>query len=398
MISSPIYLDYCATTPCDPDVVQSMLPYFTEHFGNAASRDHNFGWLALDAVEIAREQIAHLIHAASKEIIFTSGATESINLALKGLIDASESSTNHIITSKVEHQAVLDTCAYLERKGCSITYLDVDEYGLISLDALENAIQEQTLCIALMYGNNETGVLNPVREIGRIARKYGVCFFCDATQAVGKADINVNEAEIDLMSFSAHKMYGPKGVGALFVRRGLPMSKISRQQHGGDHERGNRSGTLNVPGIVGFGKAAEICSKQMHTESEFLQHLRNTFEKTLLNKVPSACVNGGKNRLPHITSVLFPSVDAELLLLAISKHLALSRGSACSGITQKPSHVLQAMGLTNELARNAIRISLGRFTKEEDITYAVKILSNAVSAMEIKNKDVRSVLIGNTID
>ncbi|MFC6102071.1 cysteine desulfurase family protein [Olivibacter domesticus] len=398
MTSSPRYLDYCATTPCDPDVVQSMLPYFTEHFGNAASRDHNFGWLALDAVEIAREQIAHLIQAASKEIVFTSGATESINLALKGLVDASESSTNHIITSKVEHQAVLDTCAYLEKKGYSITYLDVDEYGLISLEALEDAIQEKTLCIALMYGNNETGVLNPVREIGHIARKYGVCFFCDATQAVGKVDVNVNEAEIDLMSFSAHKMYGPKGVGALFVRRNLPMSKISRQQHGGDHERGSRSGTLNVPGIVGFGKAAEICSKKMRAESAFLQHLRDTLETMLLSKIPSACINGGKNRLPHITNVLFPSVDAELLLLATSKHLALSRGSACSGITQKPSHVLQGMGLTDELARNAIRISLGRFTKEEDIMYAVEILSNAVSAMEIKNKDIRSVLIGNTID
>lgn len=392
MISSPIYLDYCATTPCDPNVVQTMLPYFTEHFGNAASRDHNFGWLALDAVELAREQIAHLIRASSKEIVFTSGATESINLALKGLIEANEPERNHIITSKVEHQAVLDTCAYLEKKGYAITYLDVDEQGLISLDALEKSIQEQTGCIALMYGNNETGVLNPVREIGGIARKYGVCFFCDATQAVGKVAIDVNRDEIDFMSFSAHKIYGPKGVGALFMRSNQPRAKILRQQHGGDHERGNRSGTLNVPGIVGFGKAAEICSKEMHREGLFVQRLRDTLEEGLLSSIPSAYVNGARNRLPHVTNIVFPSIDAEMLLLAVSKHVALSRGSACSGITQKSSHVLRAMGLAENFARSAVRISVGRFTKEDDITYAVKILSNAVSDLENKNNVDRELI------
>lgn len=385
MMETPIYLDYCATTPCDPRVVECMLPYFTKYFGNAASSDHNFGWMALDAVELAREQIARLIGATSSEIIFTSGATESINLALKGLVEANGDGRNHIITSKVEHQAVLDTCAYLEKKGFDVTYLDVDDKGTISLDNLEHTIQEHTLCLALMYGNNETGVVNPVKEIGEIARKYGVYFLCDGTQAVGKIPVDVYKDHIDSMAFSAHKMYGPKGIGALFVRNKEPKTKILRQQHGGSHERGNRSGTLNVPSIAGFGKAAEICEQEIQTEGVYLQHLRDRMERQLLQKIPSAYVNGGKTRLPHISNITFPLIDAEQLLLAIAKHVALSRGSACSGITQKPSHVLQAMGLSDSLARNAIRISLGRFTKEEETNQVVNILSNGVLDMQRKN-------------
>ena len=378
MIIEPLYFDYCATTPCDQRVVEAMLPYFTRHYGNTASRDHGFGWLAKEATEQAREQIAQLIQANPKQIVFTSGATEAINLALKGLTEANTSKGKHIITAKTEHTAVLDTCAYLEEKGFSITYLSTDTYGMISLDELEQSIRKETICIALMYANNETGVVHPVKAIGAIARKYGVCFMCDATQAVGKIPVNVED--IDLMPFSAHKMYGPKGVGALYVRNN---KSILQQLHGGAHERGNRSGTLNTPGIVGFGKAAELCSGEMTTESSILQMLRDKLEHELLELIPGSFVNGGGNRLPHVSNILFPRIDSEQLLLTVSKHLALSRGSACSGIVQQPSHVLLAMGLTREDARNSIRISLGRFTKEEDVNFAVSLLTETVQQLQL---------------
>lgn len=376
MITEPLYFDYCATTPCDPRVVNDMLPYFTRHFGNTASRDHSFGWLANDAVELAREQVANLIQAKPKQIIFTSGATEAINLALKGFAEANPAKGKHIITATTEHTAVLDTCAWLEEKGFSITYLPVDHHGVISLDELVQAIQQDTICIALMYANNETGVIHPVKEIGAIAKKHGICFICDATQAVGKVPVHVDEAHIDLMAFSAHKIYGPKGAGALYIRK----ANILRQIHGGSHERGNRSGTLNTPGIVGFGKAAALCRREMAGN---LQPLRDRMENALLEKFPGAAVNGSGERLPHVSNILFPGIDSEQLLLHVSKHLALSRGSACSGIVQQPSHVLMAMGLTPADARNSIRISLGRFTEEKEVTAAIELLSEAVQQLQL---------------
>lgn len=382
MTTVPIYLDYCATTPCDPRVVEEMLPYFTRNFGNAASRDHSFGWLAREAVEQAREQVAGLIQAHPRQIVFTSGATEAINLALKGLVEASPSKRKHIITAQTEHKAVLDTCDYLEKKGYAITYLPVDKNGLLSLDELEAAITHETICIALMYANNETGVINPVKEIGSIARKHNVYFMCDATQAVGKIPVNVEETHIDLMPFSAHKLYGPMGVGALFVRnKGI----VLQQHHGGNHERGSRSGTLNTPGIAGFGKAAELCLDEMSTESRRLQKLRDSMESALLANIAGASVNGKGNRLSHVSNMLFTGVDSEQLLLAVSKDLALSRGSACSGLVQQPSHVLQAMGLTREDAGNSVRISLGRFTTATEVDAAIKILSETVQKLQLIN-------------
>lgn len=385
MMPGPLYFDYCATTPCDPRVVADMLPYFTQHFGNAASSDHSFGWLAKDAVELAREQVAGLIDASPRQIIFTSGATEAVNLALKGLVEANPSKGKHIITGRTEHKAVLDTCAYLEKKGCSVTYLDVNGQGMLSLDELEQAIGKETICIALMYANNETGVINPVKAIGEIAKKHGVCFMCDATQAAGKVPVSVTEAHIDLMPFSAHKLYGPKGVGALFIRNSDPKVKILQQHHGGSQERGNRSGTLNTPGIVGFGKAADICRLEMQAEALRLQKLRDSMENELLEKLPGSSVNGTGKRLPHVSNILFPGVDGEQLLLAVSRRLALSRGSACSGIVQRPSHVLLAMGLTPDDARNAIRISLGRFTEEREVEQAAALLCETVRQLQFIN-------------
>lgn len=382
MTTVPIYLDYCATTPCDPRVVEEMLPYFTRNFGNAASRDHSFGWLAREAVEQAREQVAGLIQAAPRQIVFTSGATEAINLALKGLVEANPSKGKHIITAQTEHKAVLDTCAYLEKQGYSVTCLPVDKNGLLSLDELEAAITHETICIALMYANNETGVINPVKEIGNITRKHNVYFMCDATQAIGKIPVDVDEAHIDLMPFSVHKLYGPMGVGALFIRNKV---SILQQHHGGSHERGSRSGTLNTPGIAGFGKAAELCLHEMSAESKRLQKLRDRMENRLLADIAGASINGKGNRLPHVSNMLFPGTDSEQLLLAVSKHLALSRGSACSGLVQQPSHVLQAMGLTREDAGNSIRISLGRFTTAAEVDDAIRILSETVQQLQLIN-------------
>ncbi len=378
MNRAPIYLDYNATTPCDPRVVSCMLPYFTHQFGNAASADHSHGWQAREAVEDAREQAARLIGVNATKLFFTSGATESINLALKGIAGAMRGRGNHIITCQTEHRAVLDTCAYLEKTGYRVTYLGVDSQGHLSLEALEAAIGSSTICIAFMYANNETGIIHPVEAIGAISRKHGVPFFCDATQAAGK--IPVNAGATDLLAFSAHKLYGPKGVGALFVRSND--LNLSPQQHGGNHERGLRSGTLNVPGIVGLGKAAELCRLEMTAEAARLDLLRNRMEQTLLQHLPGAVVNGRGERLPHVSNLLLPHPNAEQLLLSLAQHLSLSRGSACSGLIQQPSHVLKAMGLSSEKAHRAIRISLGRFTRPEEADEAAALLTQAVLAAE----------------
>ncbi|QEH40467.1 cysteine desulfurase family protein [Chitinophaga sp. XS-30] len=385
MIAAPIYLDYCSTTPCDPRVVETMLPHFTRQFGNPASRDHSFGWLAKETVEQAREQVAALVQATPREIIFTSGATEAVNLALKGLAAANPAAGRHIITAATEHKAVLDTCDHLEKNGYATTRLPVDRQGMLSLDELEQAIREDTVCIAIMYANNETGVINPVRQIGEIARKHGICFMCDATQAVGKIPVSVADAHIDLMAFSAHKLYGPMGVGALFVRHRRPPVNILQQQHGGGQERGTRSGTLNTPGIAGFGKAADICRLEMKEEALRLRQLRDRMETALLEKIPGAGINGAGERLPHVSNIRFPGTDNEQLLLTVSRRLALSRGSACSGIVQQPSHVLQAMGLTGEEAGNSVRISLGRFTTDNEVDIAVEILTETVRQLQCIN-------------
>jgi cysteine desulfurase len=326
----PIYLDNNATTPMDPRVLETMLPYFTDNFGNAASRNHPFGWAAEEAVDYAREQVANLIGADPKEIIFTSGATEADNLGIKGIFEMYASKGNHIITCTTEHKAVLDTCKHLEKLGAQVTYLEVLPDGMIDLAALENAITDKTILIAIMYGNNEIGVVQPVKEISAIARKHNVLFFTDGTQAVGKIPVDVIADGIDLMAFTAHKMYGPKGIGALYVRRKNPRVKVTAQMDGGGHERSMRSGTLNVPGIVGFGKAAEICKNEMAAESARLRILRDKLENGLL-QLEESYLNGHKeNRLPHTTNISFKYVEGEGLLMGFNKNIALSSGSACT--------------------------------------------------------------------
>lgn len=374
----PIYLDNNATTPCDPRVVETMLPYFTEKFGNAASRSHSFGWTAEEAVDYAREQVAKLINADPKEIIFTSGATEADNLALKGVYEMYASKGNHIITCVTEHKAVLDACKHIEKLGGQVTYLPVDNEGLIDLAELEKSITDKTILIAIMYGNNEVGVIQPVREISKIARKHGVLFFTDATQAAGKVPVDVHADGIDLLAFSAHKMYGPKGVGALYVRRKGPRVKVTAQMDGGGHERGMRSGTMNVPGIVGFGKACEIAMNEMEAEGKRLSILRDKLEQGLL-QLEEAYVNGSiENRLPHVANISFKYVEGEGLMMGFNKNIALSSGSACTSASLEPSYVLKAMGLGDDLAHSSLRFGLGRFTTEEQIDYTIKAISETV--------------------
>ncbi|QQS30619.1 MAG: IscS subfamily cysteine desulfurase [Sphingobacteriales bacterium] len=377
----PIYLDNSATTPMDPRVLEAMLPYFTEQFGNAASRNHPFGWSAEEAVDYGRGQIAQLINANPKEIIFTSGATEAINLAIKGVADMYSRQGNHIITVKTEHKAVLDTCKNLQKKGIDVTYLDVQEDGLISLEVLEKAFTPKTILVSVMFANNEIGVLQPIEEIARITHKHGALFMTDATQAVGKVPVDVQKLGIDLMSFTAHKMYGPKGVGALFVRRKNPRVKLTAQLDGGGHERGMRSGTLNVPGIVGFGKAAELCRLEMSTESERLSNLRNKLESGLI-KLEESYINGNtQHRLPHITNISFKYVEGEGLMMGFNKNIGVSSGSACTSASLEPSYVLVALGLDDELAHSSIRFSLGRFNTEEQIDYTIEQVTKAVNRM-----------------
>lgn len=381
MLKLPIYLDYNATTPCDPRVVEAMLPFFTQQFGNAASRHHSFGWQAEEAVEKAREQVADLIGAESKEIIFTSGATEADNLALKGAAETYAVKGSHIITCNIEHKAVLDVCRALEKKGVDVTYLPVNAEGLITPDQVEAAILPNTILVAIMYANNELGTLMPVKEIGAVARKHNVLHFTDATQAVGKIPVDVNRDNIDLLALSAHKLYGPKGAGALYVRRRGPRVKLTAQQHGGGHERDLRSGTLNVPGIVGLGKACEICKTEMQQDAKRLQKLRDRLENALL-EIENSFVNGNReHRLPHVTNIGFSGVDNEGLLMGVNKEIALSSGSACTSASLEPSYVLKALGLGDEVARSSLRFSLGRFTTEEEIDYVIAKVSETVKQL-----------------
>ncbi len=378
MLKLPIYLDNNATTPMDPRVLEGMTPYFLQHFGNAASRNHPFGWEAEEAVDYAREQVAKLIGADPKEIIFTSGATEGDNLGIKGVYEMYASKGNHIITATTEHKAVLDTCKHIEKIGGEVTYLQVKADGLIDLKELEAAIKPTTILIAIMYANNEIGTVMPIKEISAIARKHGVLVFTDGTQAVGKIPVNVNKDGIDLMAFTAHKMYGPKGVGALYVRRKNPRVKVTAQMDGGGHERGMRSGTLNVPGIVGFGKACELCMLDMEEDSKRIIKMRDHLETELM-KLEEAYINGStEHRLPHVTNISFKHVEGEGLLMGFNKNIALSSGRACTSASLEPSYVLKALGLGDDLAHSSLRFGLSRFTTQEEIDYTIKAISETV--------------------
>jgi cysteine desulfurase len=380
MIQLPIYLDNNATTPMDPRVLEAMLPYFNEKFGNAASRNHPFGWAAEEGVDYAREQISKLINCSEKEIIFTSGATESNNLAIKGVFEMYAEKGNHIITATTEHKAVLDTCAHLEKLGASITYLQVKADGLIDLNELSNAITDKTILVSIMHGNNEIGVIQPMKEISAITRSKGVLLHTDATQTVGKIPVDVEADGIDLLSFTAHKMYGPKGVGALYVRRKNPRVKVTAQMDGGGHERGMRSGTLNVPGIVGFGKACEIAMQDMEKDTIRLSAMRNRLEKSLV-ELEESYINGNTDhRLPHVTNISFKYVEGEGLMMAM-KDLAVSSGSACTSASLEPSYVLKSLGLNDDLAHSSIRFGLGRFTTDEEIDYAIECTKKAVTKL-----------------
>jgi cysteine desulfurase len=368
-MKTPIYMDYHATTPLDERVLAAMMPYFREKFGNAASRNHSFGWEAEQAVERARKQIADLIGATPKEIVFTSGATESDNLALKGAAGMYAEKGNHIITVTTEHKAILDTAKRLSKQGFEVTFLPVQKDGLIDLDELRRAITPKTILISVMHANNEIGVLQPVREIGQIAREHGVLFHTDGTQAAGKVPVDVNADNIDLMSLSGHKMYGPKGIGALYVRRKNPRVQLTAEMDGGGHERGMRSGTLNVPGIVGLGEACEICQREMAEESVRLAGLRDRLKDRLFAELDEIYINGSMtSRLPNNLNVSFAYVEGESLLMGI-KEVAVSSGSACTSATLEPSYVLRALGVGEDLAHTSIRFGLGRFNTEEEIDY-----------------------------
>jgi cysteine desulfurase len=378
MLKLPIYLDHNATTPMDPRVLEAMIPYFTESFGNAASRNHSFGWQAEEAVDYAREQVAQLIGADPKEIIFTSGATEGDNLAIKGVYEMYASKGNHIITCTTEHKAVLDTCKHLEKLGAEVTYLEVQPDGLIDLKVLEAAMRPTTILVAIMYANNEIGVVQPVKEISAIAKKHGALFFTDGVQAVGKIPVDVNADGIDIMAFTAHKMYGPKGVGALYVRRKNPRVKVTAQMDGGGHERGMRSGTLNVPGIVGFGKACEIARTDMAADTERISKLRDKLENAL-KQIDESYVNGNPaHRLPHVSNISFKYVEGEGLMMGFNKDIALSSGSACTSASLEPSYVLKALGLGDDLAHSSLRFGLGRYTTEEQIDFTIKAVTDTV--------------------
>jgi cysteine desulfurase len=374
----PLYFDNNATTPMDPRVLEAMLPYFTQKFGNAASRNHAFGWHAEEAVDYAREQVAKLIGASEKEIIFTSGATEADNLALKGVFEMYKDKGNHIITCTTEHKAVLDTCKHLEKLGAQVTYLPVQADGMLDLNLLEQSFTDKTILVSIMYGNNEIGVVQNIREISAITHKHGALFMTDATQAVGKIPVDVNADGIDLLACTAHKMYGPKGIGALYVRRKNPRVKVTAQMDGGGHERGMRSGTLNVPGIVGFGRAAELARLEMESESKRLSALRDKLESSLL-ELEESYVNGNRDhRLPHTANISFKYVEGEGLMMAM-KDLAVSSGSACTSASLEPSYVLKSLGLSDDLAHSSIRFGLGRFTTEEEVDFAVEQTKKAVT-------------------
>ncbi len=374
-----VYMDNHATTPVDPRVLEAMLPYFTEHFGNAASRNHQFGWEAEAAVDRAREQISRLINAKPKEIIFTSGATESDNLAIKGALEFYKDQGNHVITAVTEHKAVLDTCKALERTGkAQVTYLRVDEHGLIDPDDVRRAITDKTILISIMHANNEIGTIHPLREISKLAKEKGIFFHSDATQGVGKIPVDVEAMGIDLMSLTAHKIYGPKGCGALYVRSKGPRVRLTPMMDGGGHERGMRSGTLNVPGIVGFGKACEIAGAEMATEAPRVQRLRERLRQGILEQLDEVYLNGHPDqRLPGNLNLSFAFVEGESLLMGL-KDVAVSSGSACTSATLEPSYVLKALGVGEDLAHTSIRFGLGRFNTPEEVEYVIERIVHEV--------------------
>jgi cysteine desulfurase len=380
-MNAPIYLDYQATTPVDPRVLEEMLPYFGEIYGNAASRSHSFGWQAEEAVGQGRERIAHLIGASAKEIIFTSGSTEGINLAMKGVAQMYGSKGKHIITSQAEHKAVLDTAKRLEKEGFEVTYLAPDSTGRHSAEQVAEALREDTILVAIMWANNEIGTINPIREIGALCKERGVLFFTDGTQAVGKVPVDVEADNVDLMCLSAHKIYGPKGVGALYVRRRNPRVRLVAQMDGGGHERGMRSGTLNVPAIVGLGKACELCETDMDTDREHALGLRTRFEEKIFGALEHVHLNGHpEHRLPACSNISFAYVEGESMIMGIS-NLAVSSGSACTSASLEPSHVLQSMGVGDELAHSSIRFGFGRFTTEENVDVAAEQVIAAVERL-----------------
>jgi cysteine desulfurase len=382
MVKLPIYMDNHATTPLDKRVLEAMLPYFTEKFGNAASRNHSFGWEAEEVVDKARGQIARLIHAQSKEIIFSSGATESDNLAIKGVLEFYKEKGNHIITCVTEHKAILDSCRALERNGsATVTYLPVDEYGMIDPEAVRKAITNQTVLITLMYANNEVGTIHPIAEIGKIVKEKGIAFHSDATQAVGKIPVDVEKDGIDLMSMSGHKIYGPKGIDAIYVRSKGPRVRLTSQMDGGGHERGMRSGTLNVTGIIGLGKACEIAGGEMLEENRRLRELRDKLQAGIFERLDEVYLNGHPTkRLPGNLNVSFAYVEGESLLMGISD-IAVSSGSACTSATLEPSYVIRALGTDEELAHSSIRFGLGRFNTEEEVDYVTDRISKEVKRL-----------------
>lgn len=382
MMKYPIYLDYNATCPLDEKVLKAMLPYFSEHFGNPASRSHLFGWKAQEAIDIAREQVAELIHANPKEIVFTSGATESNNLALKGLFEHFSPEKNHIITLPTEHKAILDVCLHLEKLGAEITLLQPDATGIISIEAVEKAIRPNTFLISIMYANNEIGTIQDIAEIGALAKKHHILFHTDATQAIGKVTVDVREENIDLLSMSGHKLYGPKGIGALYVNAKSDAKNLIAQMDGGRHQRGFRSGTLNVPSIVGLGKACEIAQFELKKVAKQTENLRNQLEECILKNVAGTSINGHiKKRLPNVSNISFEGLDGERLLDSF-KEIAVSSGSACTSASIEPSHVLKSIGLSDELAQASIRFSVGKYTTQSDIDFTIQYVKEIVESLK----------------
>jgi len=377
----PIYMDYQATTPVDPRVLEAMLPYFQSEFGNAASRNHSFGWSAEEAVSQARKEIASLIGCSPKEIIFTSGSTEAINLALKGVAEMYGAEKKHIITSQAEHKAVLDTCKHLEKQGFEVTYLQPDNTGRIGVDQVAEAIKDDTILVTVMWANNEVGTVNPIREIGALCHEKGVLFFTDATQAAGKIPVDVQADNVDLLCLSAHKMYGPKGVGCMYVRRRNPRVRLVAQIDGGGHERGMRSGTLNVPGIVGLGKACALCEEELESETKRATGLRDRLEQHITSELDFVELNGDReHRLPGNLNLSFSYVEGESMLMGISD-IAVSSGSACTSASLEPSHVLRSMGIGDDLAHSSIRFGIGRFTTEEEVDYVAAEIIKTVKRL-----------------
>jgi len=379
--ATPIYLDYAATTPVDPRVLDRMLPYFREAFGNASSRTHSFGWAAEEAVESARSEVARVIGAGAKEIVWTSGATESDNLAIKGAVEGLEDKGNHIVTVVTEHKAVLDTCKHLGQRGFEVTYLEVDGEGRVTPEQIESAISDRTVLVSVMFANNETGVIHPISEIGRVCRRHEILFHCDAAQAYGKVPIDVDQMGIDLLSITAHKVYGPKGIGALYVRRRSPRVRLEPQIHGGGQEQGNRPGTLNVPGIVGFGEAARVAHEDMEEETARILDLRERLRTRLIDEIPGVRANGSlEHRLPGTLNVSFAGVEAEGLVMGL-EGVAVSAGAACNSTSAEPSYVLRAMGVPDALAHTSLRITVGRFTTPDEVDFVADRFRSTVERL-----------------